>query len=45
MCVTIRLLDSMIGFTDTLYTPLVTIDNYSAIVDLHNLQLTVTYTH
>jgi hypothetical protein len=33
----------MIGFIDTLYTPLGTTGNYSAIADLHALQFTVTY--
>jgi hypothetical protein len=34
----------MIGFIDTLYTPLGTIGNYSAIADLHTSQFTVTHT-
>jgi hypothetical protein len=38
-----RVLDWMIGFIDTLYTPLGTTDNYSAIADLHTLQFTVTH--
>jgi hypothetical protein len=33
----------MIGFIDTLYTPLGTVNNYSAITDLHTLQFTVTH--
>jgi hypothetical protein len=33
----------MIGFIDTLYTPLGTTGNYSAIYDLRTLQLTVTH--
>jgi hypothetical protein len=33
----------MIGCIDTLYTPLGTTDNYSAIADLHTLQFTVTH--
>jgi hypothetical protein len=41
-CVTYRrVLDWMIGFIDTLYTPLGTTGNYSAIADLHALQFTV----
>jgi hypothetical protein len=32
--------DWMIGFTDTLYTPLGTIGNYSATADLHPTQYT-----
>jgi hypothetical protein len=37
-------LDWMIGFTDTLYTPLETTGNTaSAIADLHTLQFTVTH--
>jgi hypothetical protein len=32
----------MIGFIDTLYTPLGNTRNYSAIADLHTLQFTVT---
>jgi hypothetical protein len=35
-----RALDRWIGFTDHLYTPLGTTSNYSAIVDLHSLQIT-----
>jgi hypothetical protein len=35
----------MIGFTDTLYTPLGITGNYSANTDLHTLHLTVTHTH
>jgi hypothetical protein len=43
--VTIRRgLDWMIGFIDTLYTPLRTTINYSAIADLHILQFTVEHT-
>jgi hypothetical protein len=39
-CVTYRrVLDWMIGFTDTLYSPLESAGNYSAIADLHTLQL------
>jgi hypothetical protein len=34
----------MIGFIDTLYTPLGTTGNYSSIADLHTLQFTVTHT-
>jgi hypothetical protein len=33
----------MIGFIDTLYTPLGTKSNYSAISDLHTLRFTVTH--
>jgi hypothetical protein len=33
----------MIGFIDTLHTPLGTIGNYNVIADLHTLQLTVTH--
>jgi hypothetical protein len=33
----------MIGFIDTLYTPLGTTGIYSAIADLHALQFTVTH--
>jgi hypothetical protein len=33
----------MIAFIDTLYTPLGTTDNYSAITDVHTLQFTVTH--
>jgi hypothetical protein len=40
-----RVLDGMIEFIDTLYTPLGTTGNYSAIADLHTLQFTVTHTH
>jgi hypothetical protein len=36
-------LDWMIRFTDILYTELGTTGNYSAIADLHTLELTVTY--
>jgi hypothetical protein len=44
--VTIRRgLDWMIGFIETLYTPLGTTGNYSVIADLHTLQFTVTQTH
>jgi hypothetical protein len=32
----------IIGFIDTLYTPLGTTGNYSAIADLHTLQFTFT---
>jgi hypothetical protein len=39
-----RDMDWMIGFIDTLYAPLGTTGNYSAIVDLHTLQFTVTLT-
>jgi hypothetical protein len=38
-----RVLDWMIGFIDTLYTPVGTTINYSAIADLHTLQFTVTH--
>jgi hypothetical protein len=38
-----RGLDWMIGFIDTLYIPLGTTGNYSAIADLHTLQFTVTH--
>jgi hypothetical protein len=34
----------MIGFIDTLYTPLGTTGNYRSIADLHTLQFTVTHT-
>jgi hypothetical protein len=45
VCVTYRrVLDSMIGFNDTLKTPLGTTGNYSAIADLHTSQFTVTHT-
>jgi hypothetical protein len=44
--VTIRRgLDWMIGFIEHLYTPLRTARNYSAIADLHTLQIAVTHTH
>jgi hypothetical protein len=44
--VTIRRgIDWMIGFIDTLYTPLGTTGSYSAIADLHTLQFAVTHTH
>jgi hypothetical protein len=36
--------DWMIEFIDTLYTPLGTTRNYSAIVDLHTLKFAVTHT-
>jgi hypothetical protein len=36
-------LDWMIGFIDTLYTVLGTVGSYSAIVNLHTLQFTVTH--
>jgi hypothetical protein len=39
-----RVLGWVIGFIDTLYTPLGTTGNYSAIADLHTLQFTVTHT-
>jgi hypothetical protein len=39
-----RVLDWMIGFIDTLYTPLRATINYNAIADLHTLQSTVTHT-
>jgi hypothetical protein len=43
--VTIRRgMDRIIGFIDTLYTPLGTTDNYSAIADLHTLQFTAANT-
>jgi hypothetical protein len=38
-----RVLDWIIGFIDTLYTHFGTTGNYSAIVDLHTLQFTVTH--
>jgi hypothetical protein len=38
-----RVLDWMIRFIDTLYTPLGTTGNYSATADLHTLQFTVTH--
>jgi hypothetical protein len=38
-----RDLEWMIGFIDTLYTPLGTTGNYSAIADLNTLQFTVTH--
>jgi hypothetical protein len=38
-----RVLNWMIGFIDTLYTPVRITSNYSAIADLHTLQFTVTY--
>jgi hypothetical protein len=38
-----RPLDWMIGFIDTLYIPLGTTGNYSAIAVLHTLQFTVTH--
>jgi hypothetical protein len=39
-----RGLDWMIGFIDTLYTPLGSTGNYSAIADLHTSRYTVTHT-
>jgi hypothetical protein len=39
-----RGLDWMIGFIDTLYTPLGTTGNYRAIADLHTLQFTAAHT-
>jgi hypothetical protein len=39
-----RGLDWMIGFIDRLYTTLITTRNFSAIANLHTLQLTVTNT-
>jgi hypothetical protein len=45
VCVTHRRgLNWIIGFIDTLYTPLGTTGSHSAIADLHTLQFTVTYT-
>jgi hypothetical protein len=45
VCVNYRRgLDWMIGFIDTLYTPLGTAGNYSAVADLHTLHFTVAYT-
>jgi hypothetical protein len=42
--VTIRRgMDWMIRFIETLYTPLGSTGNYSAIADLHTLQFTVTH--
>jgi hypothetical protein len=38
-----RDLEWMIGFIDTLYTPIGTTGNYSVIADLHTLKFTVTY--
>jgi hypothetical protein len=44
--VTIRQgMDWMVGFIDTLYTPLGTTGKYSAIANLHTLQFTVTHTY
>jgi hypothetical protein len=44
LCMTyIRGLDWMIGFIDTLCTPLGTTGNYSAMADLHTLEFTVTH--
>jgi hypothetical protein len=40
-----RGMDWMIGFIDTLHTPLGTTGNYSAIAYLNTLQFTVTHTH
>jgi hypothetical protein len=37
-------MDWMIGFIDTLYMPLGTAGNHSAVADLHTLQFTVTRT-
>jgi hypothetical protein len=37
-------LDWMVGFIVTLYTPFITTINYSASADLHTLQFTVTHT-
>jgi ethanolamine utilization microcompartment shell protein EutS len=37
-------MDWMIGFIDTLYTPLLITGNYSAIANLRTLQFTVTHT-
>jgi hypothetical protein len=39
-----RVFDWMIGFIDTLYTPLGTTGNYSALAIPHTLQFTVTHT-
>jgi hypothetical protein len=45
LCVTYwQVLDWMVGFIDTLYTPLGTTCNYSAIDDLHSLQFTAANT-
>jgi hypothetical protein len=45
LCMTFRrVLDWIIGFIDTIYTPLGTTGNYSAIADLRTLQFTVTHT-
>jgi hypothetical protein len=45
VCVTYRRgLDWMIGFIDTLYTPLLTTGNYSAMANVRTLQFTVTHT-
>jgi hypothetical protein len=41
-CLTRQILDEMTGFIETFYTPLGTMGHYSAIVDLHTLQFTVT---
>jgi hypothetical protein len=38
-----RVLHWMTAFIDTLYTPLGTTGNYTAIADLHTLQFTVTH--
>jgi hypothetical protein len=40
-----RVFHWIIGFIDTLYTPLGTTGSYSAIADLHTLQFTVTLTN
>jgi hypothetical protein len=40
-----RGMDWMIGFIDTLYTPLGTTGSYSSAADLHTLQFTVTHTY